>query len=133
MFYWSKRWSWVLRCCIIYVIICACIYRFKGHITCTIIVPHTLVVNIFTPFPPLPHLSPPTQRVDHCGYLTKLDSRLRPGKKRWFVLAGSEFRYYRNKESSLGRPRKIINLNSWCKLAVIDDVIFKVCDVIIAS
>jgi hypothetical protein len=65
------------------------------------------------------------KKVDHCGYLTKLDSRLRPGKRRWFVLAGQELRYYRSKEASLGRPRKVINLNSWCKLAIINDVIFK--------
>ena len=70
------------------------------------------------------------QGVDHCGYLTKLDSRLRPGKRRWFVLVGQELRYYRSKEASLGRPRKVINLNSWCKLAVVNDIIFKVCDII---
>ena len=84
----------------------------------------------------LPFSLPPSlplfllQRCDHSGYLTKLDSRLRPGKRRWFVLAGSELRYYRNKESSFGRPRKTINLNSWCKLAIVDNVIFKVCDII---
>lgn len=80
-----------------------------------------------------PHLSLPlclSQRVEHCGYLTKLDLRLRPGKRRWFVLTGTELRYYRNKESSFGRPRKIISLNSWCKLAVMNDVVLKVSDII---
>jgi hypothetical protein len=73
----------------------------------------------------LPTSSSSSKGVDHCGYLTKLDSRLRPGKRRWFVLVGQELRYYRSKEASLGRPRKVISLNSWCKLAVVNDVIFK--------
>ena len=82
---------------------------------------------------PLPPPPSPLQRVSYCGYLTKLDSRRRPGKRRWFVLVGSELKYYRSKESSLDRPRKTINLNTWCKLAVVDDVTFKVCDIIASN
>lgn len=43
--------------------------------------------------------------------------------RRWFVLKGSELKYYRSKESFFGmnRPRGTIDLTSWCKLTRDED------------
>ena len=64
--------------------------------------------------------------MEHSGYLAKLDGRLKAGRRKWFVLKGSELKYYKNKEGSFGRPRRTINLSSWCKLATVDELSFKV-------
>lgn len=64
--------------------------------------------------------------MEHSGYLAKLDGRLKAGRRKWFVLKGSELKYYKNKEGSFGRPRRTINLSSWCKLVTVDELSFKV-------
>ena len=53
------------------------------------------------------------------GYLNKMDPKQKRWNRRWFVLKGSELKYYRNKDSfySLKRPRGVINLDLWCKLS----------------
>ena len=53
------------------------------------------------------------------GYLNKMDPKQKRWSRRWFVLRGSELKYYRTKDAFFGlkRPKGVINLDSWCKLS----------------
>ena len=53
------------------------------------------------------------------GHLQKYDMKQRRVAKRWFVLRGSELKYYRAKETffGIGGPRGVIDLGGWCRLS----------------
>ena len=76
------------------------------------------------PPPPPPPLSlslyqplwKPPPVVKKSGYLRKMDPK---PKRLWFVLNGTELKYYRNKESFFkpNRAKATVSLESWCKLS----------------
>ena len=50
------------------------------------------------------------------GYLNKIGPENKKRfTRRWFVLKGSELKYYRS-HKDMKRPRGVIKLDSWCKL-----------------
>lgn len=50
------------------------------------------------------------------GYLNKMGPENKKRyNRRWFILKGSELKYYRSHKDQK-RPRGVINLSSWCKL-----------------
>ena len=57
-----------------------------------------------------------TQANEKRGYLNKMGPENKKRyNRRWFVLTGSELKYYRS-HKDLKRPRGVIKLESWCKL-----------------
>ena len=57
------------------------------------------------------------QANEKMGYLNKMGPENKKRyNRRWFVLKGSELKYYRS-HKDLKRPRGVIKLDSWCKLS----------------
>ena len=54
------------------------------------------------------------QTTEKSGYLKKMDLKFRNWNRRWFVLKGTELKYYKPNRIAL---KGVINLDSWCKLA----------------
>ena len=64
-------------------------------------------------------LSLAQETCEKSGHLQKYDMKQRRVAKRWFVLRGSELKYYRAKETffGIGGPRGVIDLGGWCRLS----------------
>ena len=62
------------------------------------------------------HTHTRTQASEKMGYLNKMGPENKKRfTRRWFVLKGSELKYYRS-HKDMKRPRGVIKLDSWCKL-----------------
>jgi len=55
--------------------------------------------------------------IQKCGYLTKLGSKLKTWRKRWFVLKDNQLSYYKTQSDMLkGKAKAVINLDDSCSI-----------------
>ena len=86
-------------------------YRYASLYTHT----HTHTHSHHTPHTHTYTQQKPQTVVEKSGFLNKMGPEKKRWTRRWFVLKGSELKYYRSKDQK--RTRGVINLDSWCKLS----------------